>query len=335
MTNLHIREDTCLQGNHYNGEHFIARITSIPVLFIVSALGSFFPLVALHCKFIRLPSWLFFVTRYFGSGVIIATGFIHLMAESSQSLNNECLGGVFNRYPMTEGICLMSVFFIFFFDIIAHKKVHERAKLKDKSIQEETIEVDSKDEVLSDKVSQDSTLESQPKPINHRNSENIYQQILNCVVLECGIVLHSVFVGLSLTIAGDEFVTLYIAIGFHQFFEGLGLGSRFATTYWPKGKGHVPWLMCLAYSLTTPTAAGIGLGVRNSYPVGSRTSLITTGVFDALCAGVLIYNSIAELMAYDFMYSNEFADKSMKTLLSGFFFLSFGAFAMALIGRWA
>ncbi|KAI5952865.1 hypothetical protein KGF54_003732 [Candida jiufengensis] len=375
---IFIREDdVCLDSNPYNGKYFVARITAVPVLFVVSALGSFAPLIAKYNKKFKIPNWCFQAIKFFGSGVIIATGFIHLMAESSRNLTMKCLGSPFIDYPFAEGIALIALFIIFFFDVIAHHKLSQKAKRK--IANSEISEVSSTTNVGIDtnKVNEfenknrdiealngsennnnnqdDVTLENnlynksssstssinskQSTAIihqnNYKNLESVYQQILNCIVLECGIIFHSIFVGLSLAIAGDEFITLYVAICFHQCFEGLGLGTRFATTPWPKNKRYIPWVMSLAYSFTTPFACGIGLIVRNSYPPGSRTALITTGVFDAACAGILIYNSIAELMAYDFMYSGDFENESITKILIAFFYLTLGAFAMALIGKWA
>ncbi|KAI5960246.1 hypothetical protein CANMA_004026 [Candida margitis] len=342
-------EDTCLSTNSYNGKYWPARVSSVPVLFVVSALGSFTPLLAAYSTRFRVPRWIFDAIKYFGSGVIIATGFIHLMAEAAANLGNKCLGPPFTNYPFAEGIALIGVFFIFFFDVVAHQRLSVKAKayLEAEKNGDTSLEFESVGRSQSETLPEEDQESNSSKHTNGSTEirevdkrdlsklESIYQKILNCVVLECGIVLHSIFVGLSLTIAGDDFVTLYIAIAFHQFFEGLGLGTRFATTQWPKGKRYVPWVMSLAYSLTTPFASGIGLIVRGSYPAGSRTALITTGVFDAACAGILIYNSIAELMAFDFMYSGDFKNKPAKELLIAFFYLTLGAFVMALIGKWA
>lgn len=342
-------EDACLSTNSYNGKYWEARVSSVPVLFVVSALGSFTPLLAAYSTRFRVPRWIFDAIKYFGSGVIIATGFIHLMAEAAANLSNECLGPPFTEYPFAEGIALIGVFCIFFFDVIAHQRLSVKAKeyLEAGQNGDSLMEFESVGRLQNEipkEVEQETNFSkhtnesTEIKEVDKRDLsklESIYQKILNCVVLECGIVFHSVFVGLSLTIAGNDFVTLYIAISFHQFFEGLGLGTRFATTQWPKGKRYVPWVMSLAYSLTTPLAAGIGLIVRRSYPEGSRTALITTGVFDAACGGILIYNSIAELMAFDFMYSGDFKNKSIKHLLVAFVYLTLGAFAMALISKWA
>ncbi|TKY66177.1 Zinc transporter 1 [Spatholobus suberectus] len=57
-------------------------------------------------------------------------------------------------------------------------------------------------------------------------SELIRQQIIS-QVLEIGIVVHSVIIGISLGTAGsmNTIKPLLAALSFHQFFEGLGLGG--------------------------------------------------------------------------------------------------------------
>jgi len=53
--------------------------------------------------------------------------------------------------------------------------------------------------------------------------------MINIYVLEAGIVFHSFLIGLTLVVSGDSFfITLFIVIVFHQFFEGLALGTRIA-----------------------------------------------------------------------------------------------------------
>jgi zinc transporter ZupT len=70
------------------------------------------------------------------------------------------------------------------------------------------------------------------------------------MMLEVGILFHSVFIGMALSVAvGGNFVVLLIAIAFHQTFEGLALGARIASISWPE-KSWQPWLMVLAYGCT-------------------------------------------------------------------------------------
>ncbi|PFH49632.1 hypothetical protein AMATHDRAFT_62735 [Amanita thiersii Skay4041] len=56
------------------------------------------------------------------------------------------------------------------------------------------------------------------------------RQIVGILVLQFGIMIHSLVIGLTLSITrGSEFTSLLIAILFHQLFEGLSLGIRIDT----------------------------------------------------------------------------------------------------------
>lgn len=45
--------------------------------------GALFPVLANRHKSIGVPDWIFFIVKYFGSGVIVATAFIHVSGHSS------------------------------------------------------------------------------------------------------------------------------------------------------------------------------------------------------------------------------------------------------------
>jgi zinc transporter ZupT len=104
---------------------------------------------------------------------------------------------------------------------------------------------------------------------------------LNITLLEGGILFHSVFVGMTVSITINGFVILLVAIMFHQMFEGLGLGSRIAAVPYPRGSFR-PWLLVLAFGTTAPIGQAIGLAVRDSYDPNSAFGLIIVGVFNAM-----------------------------------------------------
>lgn len=319
----------------------VVRITAVFVLLVLSAAGALLPVVAVKWKRIKLPTMSIFLARYFGSGAIVATAFVHLLVDTSVTLTKPCLGGTFVEYPWAQAIVLMSLFTIFVFDVIAHKKFQSELRSGASSETESNNDTKIVHDVTADKLNEDLELDLK----NENGSTHVVDQfytrellmkrMLNCVILEAGVVFHSVFVGLSLAMSGNKFITLYIAICFHQFFEGMGLGTRFASLEWPKKYNYVPWLLGLIFSLATPVAMAGGLGVRKTYSVESRTGLIITGVFNATCAGVLIYSGVSELMAADFIYSEEFRDKDMKLLVLALFLFSLGAGIMAFLGKWA
>jgi len=49
--------------------------------------GATFPVFARRHKGLGIPDWTFFVAKYFGSGVIIATAFIHVSSYISRAFS--------------------------------------------------------------------------------------------------------------------------------------------------------------------------------------------------------------------------------------------------------
>jgi zinc transporter 1/2/3 len=142
-----------------------------------------------------------------------------------------------------------------------------------------------------------------------------------------------VIIGLKLGTAGSEFSTLYPVIVFHQSFEGLGIGARMSAIPFKPGS-WLPWILCLAYGVTTPIAIAIGLGLRTTYNAGSFTASVVSGVLDSMSAGILIYTGLVELLARDFLF-NPMRTKDNKRLAFMIICVFLGAGLMALLGKWA
>lgn len=170
---------------------------------------------------------------------------------------------------------------------------------------------------------------------HHEDDDHFAAQMTALFILEFGVIFHSIFIGLTLAVTGDDFNILYIVLVFHQTFEGLGLGARLATAHWPKNKSWMPWALGAAYGFTTPIAIAIGLGVRTTFSPGSQKTMIINGVFDSISAGILIYTGLVELMAHEFMFNQEMRKSSMKMMLFAFGCMCAGAGLMALLGKWA
>ena len=386
----------CETESVYDGRNGL-RILSIFIIFIASALGVFFPILASKYSFVRLPQICFFIAKFFGSGVIIATAFIHLLEPASEALGDECLGGTFEEYPWAFGICLMSLFALFLSELLTDYYVDSMSEkcefghggavvADDVCTDPKELNITSKEtcsgccnvdseadleangkvrtaEDCSNDVSSDISCASQNETNRNEGEaggevgagrievlatvtsqesacetcfESYRNQILAVSILEFGILFHSVFIGLTLAVSGDEFPTLFVVLIFHQMFEGLGLGTRVAEVEWPRGKRFTPWVMGIAFSVTVPISIAIGLGVRQIFIPGSRKALISSGVFDSISAGILIYTGLVELMAHEFMFSEEFkGPDGLRRMLAAYFTMCVGAALMALLGKWA
>ena len=175
--------------------------------------------------------------------------------------------------------------------------------------------------------------EYDPEADSAAGEQSFRQQIAAFLILESGVIFHSVIIGLNLGVAGSEFGTLYVVLVFHQSFEGLGIGARMSAIPFKRGS-WLPWLLCSAYGLTTPTSIAIGLGLRTTYNSGSYTADVVSGVLDSMSAGILIYTGLVELLARDFLF-NPLRTKDNRQLAFMMACAFLGAGLMALLGKWA
>jgi zinc transporter ZupT len=161
------------------------------------------------------------------------------------------------------------------------------------------------------------------------------QHKISTYLLELGIALHSVLIGLSLGTATDTFIPLFIALCFHQFFEAIALGAQIANLKTSSLRPAI--IMIVFYSLTTPVGIAIGIGIHaGTYNPKAVSSLLVTGILDSLAAGILIYVALVNLINAE-MGTNAHTFYSLRNRLKFLYFaaLYLGVTAMAIIGRWA
>jgi zinc transporter 1/2/3 len=255
---------------------------------------------------------------------------------------NTCVGmtGGWAVYSWPPAIILTSVMVMFLLDFSAEryveikygiiygsteKKSHQSIHTKE---QGDTLEIQNQG---TQDLTENTT---DPEARKDAVERSFRQQIAAFLILEFGVIFHSVIIGLNLGTAGEEFATLYPVLVFHQSFEGLGIGARMSAIPFPQRLAWLQWALCAAYGLTTPIAIAIGLGLRTTYNSGSYTANVVSGVFDALSAGILIYTGLVELLARDFLFNPERTTDNQKLAFMIICTL-LGAGLMALLGKWA
>lgn len=161
------------------------------------------------------------------------------------------------------------------------------------------------------------------------------KQLLQCLLLEAGILFHSIFIGMAVSVAtGPAFVVFLVAICFHQSFEGLALGSRIAAIQFPKTSVR-PWLMVLAYGITTPVGQAIGLIVHRLYDPQSMGGLLVVGFMNAISSGLLLYAGLVQLLAEDFLTESSYRTLRGHKRLRAYVAVWVGALLMAAVGAFA
>ncbi|KAI0389468.1 Zinc/iron permease [Xylariaceae sp. FL0594] len=161
------------------------------------------------------------------------------------------------------------------------------------------------------------------------------RRMLQCMLLEAGILFHSIFIGMAVSVAtGPPFVVFLVAIAFHQTFEGLALGSRIAALQFPRSSVR-PWLMVLAYGVTTPLGQAVGLAVHTLYDPKSQTGLLMVGFMNAISSGLLLFAGLVQLLAEDFLTEKSYRTLKGKRRRNAGLAVLAGALLMALVGAFA
>ncbi|KAI5919267.1 Zinc/iron permease [Camillea tinctor] len=368
----------CDTGNEYDGRMGL-RISAIFVILVGSVLGAITPILLARGSKMKVNGAAFFIAKYFGSGVIIGTAFMHLLSPAFAALTSPCLPeGAITDYDWAAGICLMTVFVMFTieliasrFDIFGHGHSHDEAgdptlDVFKKNSQNsgsptatphrhgshDDIEAAGAGKEASADVSSGFQAPGLPNDVSYppggedhlghqrEHSDDgshtaFAAQMTGLFILEFGVIFHSIFIGLTLAVAGEEFTVLYIVLVFHQTFEGLGLGSRLATAQWPASKSYLPYVLGLGYAVSTPIAIAAGLGVRSSLQPGSAQTLMINGIFDSISAGILIYTGLVELLAHEFMFNNHMRNAGLKVQLYALGCVALGCGLMAVLAKWA
>ncbi|KAI9326213.1 Zinc/iron permease [Obelidium mucronatum] len=130
------------------------------------------------------------------------------------------------------------------------------------------------------------------------HDENERDNELGTILLECGILFHSLIIGVTLGVSSDvAFRSLIVAVCFHQMFEGLALGVLIGN-----------------------------LNLSNDGRV-----VLAQGVFNSLSAGILFYNTYTELMSAEVSHSGHFHGFSPYFKAACFVAMYSGAALMALL----
>ncbi|KAF7596003.1 high-affinity Zn(2+) transporter zrt1 [Aspergillus hancockii] len=325
--------------NDYDGR-LGARISAIFVILIASTVVTFFPVIAKRVPRLHIPLYVYLFARYFGAGVIVATAFIHLLDPAYSEIGPaSCVGmtGHWGDYSWCPAIVLTSLIGIFLMDFGAERYVEVKygiCREDPEPIMTSTVRNNSTTVAEGGQpiMKKDAELESQSDN-NSWMDRSFEQQIAAFLILEFGVIFHSVIIGLNLGVTGEEFSTLYPVLVFHQSFEGLGIGARMSAIPFRKGS-WLPWILCSLYGLTTPISIAIGLGVRTTYNSGSYTANVASGVLDAISAGILIYTGLVELLARDFLFDPHRTTDN-KRLMFMVVSMLLGTGIMALLGKWA
>ncbi len=91
-------------------------------------------------------------------------------------------------------------------------------------------------------------------------------------------------------------------------------------------------LTCLC---STPIGQALGLATHQLYAPDSEFGLILVGTMNAISSGLLVFASLIELLAEDFLSDHSWAVMQGRKRVYACLLVLFGAILMSLVGAWA
>ncbi|KAJ1696190.1 hypothetical protein LUZ63_004702 [Rhynchospora breviuscula] len=334
------QEDSSTSGKNESRKlHILAIFT---ILSAGAAGGCFIPALGRWFPAISPGKQYFFLIKAFAAGVIVATAFIHILPDAFTNLSSPCLpDSPWQNFPFAGFVAMVAALGTLMVDTVATGYFSRRHfKKTQAAIEDLEASVEAKQKHANHLPSHMHASHGHAhgasmvvEAVSSGDGDN--QLIRNRViseVLELGIIVHSVIIGMSLGASQSPSIIrpLVAALTFHQFFEGLGLGSCIAQAEF-RQKSVVA--MTIFFALTAPAGIAIGIGIASSYNENSQTALIVEGLLNSASAGILVYMSLVDFLAEDFM--NPRVQNNTKLQIWINIFLLLGAGLMSLLAKWA
>ncbi|POS79551.1 ZIP Zinc transporter [Diaporthe helianthi] len=309
------------------------RVGSLFIVLVTSGIGVLAPLVLHKLVIGSIGANILMSLKQFGTGIIISTAFIHLYTHANLMFTNECIGEL-GYEGTTSAIVMAGIFLSFLVEYLGLRIVaaHAARNPQTPAAAAPAIGERSKSDASSSSPPPEPSRTAFESLDHHHAGPNSHLSVL---IMEAGILFHSILIGLTLVVAGDSFYqTLLIVIVFHQFFEGLALGARISSLPGP----IFPWkfVMAVAFALITPIGMAIGIGVLNTFNGNNPSTVIAFGTLDALSAGILVWVGVVDMWARDWVLEGGelLSSGILKTLGAGIS-LCAGMILMGTLGKWA
>ncbi|XP_049384416.1 probable zinc transporter 10 [Solanum stenotomum] len=305
------------------------KIIAIVSILITSMIGVCLPLVTRSIPALSPERSLFVIVKAFAAGIILATGFMHVLPDSFDMLSSSCLKEhPWHKFPFTGFVAMLSAIVTMAIDSIATSLYSKKHKAG--LVNPEIGGVDQEMGAVNGGHSHHHHGSFSTKDGVEGTKLLRYRVI--AMVLELGIIVHSIVIGISLGASNNTCTIkgLVAALCFHQMFEGMGLGGCILQAEYKFLKKA---LMAFFFAVTTPFGIALGMALSTTYEENSPRALITVGLLNASSAGLLIYMALVDLLAADFM--GDKLQGSVKLQIKSYMAVLLGAGGMSVMAIWA
>ncbi|KAD4384866.1 hypothetical protein E3N88_25034 [Mikania micrantha] len=350
----------------------ILKFVAIATILIAGIIGIAIPLIGKKRRFLRTDTNLFFAAKAFAAGVILATGFVHMLPDATSALTNPCLPkNPWSKFPFSGFIAMMAALGTLLADFLStqyyerkHEKQIQAVKVDSVDLASEAgiVQVAGKDEGSGihivgmhahaaqhrhNHASGQEGCEAHASEYSDANShihshshshgfddedETGIRHVVVSQVLELGIISHSIIIGLSLGVSQSP-CTIRPLLGALSFHQFFeGFALGGCISQAKFGSVHSIIMACF-FAVTAPLGVGIGTGISKIYNANSPRALAVEGILDSISAGILIYMALVDLIAADFLSKRMRCNTRLQVV--SYIALFLGAGLMASLAAWA
>ncbi|GAY42461.1 hypothetical protein CUMW_067020 [Citrus unshiu] len=237
------------------------KVIAIASILVAGAFGVSLPLLGKKVPALRPENDTFFMIKAFTAGVILATGFVHILPDAFDNLTSPCLvENPWGDFPFSGFVAMMSAIGTLMIDTFAtgyYKRQHFNCKPNKQLVDEEMANEHAGHVHVHTHATHGHA---------HGSTDSSYQELALSEIIRKRVI--------------------------SQVLE-LGIVAEY--------KSRSMAIMAAFFSLTTPVGIAIGVGISSVYKENGPTALIVQGVFNSASAGILIYMALVDLLAADFM----------------------------------
>ncbi|XP_043718770.1 zinc transporter 4, chloroplastic-like isoform X2 [Telopea speciosissima] len=133
-----------------DSEALVLKMIAIAAILTAGIIGVATPLVGKNRKFLRTNGELFVVAKALAAGVILATGFVHMLPDGASALSDPCLPkNPWSKFPFAGFIAMIASLITLMFDFVA-TQFYERKQEKENTEAIDEIGGDGSLDTISD-----------------------------------------------------------------------------------------------------------------------------------------------------------------------------------------
>ncbi|WZY68968.1 hypothetical protein YC2023_001208 [Brassica napus] len=278
------------------------KIIAIAAILVASMIGVGAPLFSRNVPFLQPDGNIFTIVKCFASGIILGTGFMHVLPDSFEMLSSQCLKeNPWHKFPFSGFLAMLSGLI--------------------------TLVIDS---MATSIYTRKNAVGIIPHGHGHGPGNDVTLPTKDGDSADAQLLRYRVIAMVRATSDTCTIKGLIAALCFHQMFEGMGLGGCILQAEYTNLN---KFLMAFFFAITTPFGIALGIALSTIYRDNSPSALITVGLLNACSAGLLIYMALVDLLAAEFMGPK--LQGSIKMQIKCFIAALLGCGGMSIIAKWA